>query len=181
MQIVLVTGPAGVGKSTLCWEMSAQLAAEGVAHAVIETDELDRVFPRPSPEDLERHRPGTLDVSSINLAAIWSTYRALGHSRLIMSGVMMHLAFDRRWIMAAIPDAEITVVRLAATEPTILARLAQREGGSGAKEQAERSLRQARRMASEDATGMIVVHTDGKAPETLSKAVLREVGWLGNG
>ncbi|MBY3193601.1 MULTISPECIES: nucleoside-triphosphatase [Rhizobium] len=49
MQIVLVTGPAGVGKSTLCWEMSAQLAAEGVAHAVIETDELDRVFPRPKP------------------------------------------------------------------------------------------------------------------------------------
>ena len=48
MQLLLITGPAGVGKSTLSWEMSAQLAAAQVAHAVIETDELDRVFPRPT-------------------------------------------------------------------------------------------------------------------------------------
>ncbi|MET3578381.1 ribose 1,5-bisphosphokinase PhnN [Mesorhizobium robiniae] len=178
MQIVLITGPAGVGKSTLCWEMSAQLAAAQVAHAVIETDELDRVFPRPSAEDLERIWPGTTDVSSINLAAIWSTYRALGHSRLIMSGVMLHLDFDRRWILAAIPDARITVVRLVAREPTILARLAQREIGSGAQEQVQRSLRQARRMASEDAGGALVVPTDGKAPQELAETILRKVGWL---
>ena len=178
VQILLITGPAGVGKSTLCWEMSAQLAAANVAHAVIETDELDRVFPRPRPDDLERLRPGTTDVSSINLAAIWSTYRALGHSRLIMSGVMVHLDLDRRWILAAIPGARITVVRLAATEPTILARLAQREIGSGAEEQAQRSLRQARRMAGEDAGGVFVLPTDGKLPEELARIILREVGWL---
>jgi 2-phosphoglycerate kinase len=98
MEITLITGPAGVGKSTLCWEMSLQLATVNVAHTVIETDELDRVFPRPSAEDLARIRSGTTDISSLNLAAIWSTYRALGHTRLIMSGVMMHLEFDRRWI-----------------------------------------------------------------------------------
>jgi cytidylate kinase len=27
VQILLITGPAGVGKSTVCWEMGAQLAA----------------------------------------------------------------------------------------------------------------------------------------------------------
>lgn len=91
MELLLITGPAGVGKSTLCWEMSAQLAAAEVAHAVIETDELDRVYPRPTSQDLNRIQPGTIDVSTINLAAIWSTYRALGHTRLVMSGVMMHL------------------------------------------------------------------------------------------
>ncbi|WP_087002715.1 hypothetical protein [Rhizobium sullae] len=42
MEITLITGPAGVGKSTLCWEMSLQLATVNVAHTVIETDELDR-------------------------------------------------------------------------------------------------------------------------------------------
>lgn len=75
--------------------MSEQLAAAQVAHVVIETDELDRVFPRPVIEELERTQPGATEVSSINLAAMWS------------------------------------------------ARLAQREIGSGAEEQAQRSLQQA--------------------------------------
>lgn len=51
-QIVLITGPAGVGKSTLCWEIGAQLTAAQIPHVIIETDELDRVFPRPRAEDL---------------------------------------------------------------------------------------------------------------------------------
>jgi predicted kinase len=178
MQLLLITGPAGVGKSTLSWEMSAQLAAAKVAHAVIETDELDRVFPRPRVEELDRIQPGTTDVSSINLAAFWSTYRALGHTRLIMSGVMMHLDFDKRWILAAIPDAQMTVIRMVATEPTLLARLAQREIGSGSDEQTQRSLRQARRMAGGDVEGMIVLPTDGKRPAELAKFILQKTGWL---
>ncbi len=178
VQILLITGPAGVGKSTLCWEMGARLAAAQVAHAAVETDELDRVFPRPGLQDLERISPGTSDISSLNLAAVWSTYRALGHSRLIMSGVMLHLEFDRRWIVAAVPDATITVVRLQATEITLLERLAQREIGSGRDEQVQRTLRQARRMAGERTDGLILVPTDGRGPQELAEAILLEVGWL---
>ncbi|WP_457582952.1 AAA family ATPase [Ensifer canadensis] len=181
MELLLITGAAGVGKSTLSWELSAQLAEANVAHAVIESDELDRVFPKPSSGELDQIQPGATDVSSINLAAIWSTYRKLGHSRLILSGVMMHLRFDRRWILAAIPDAQITVVRLIASEPALLARLAQREIGAGAEDQMERSLRQARRIAGEDAEGLIVLPTDGNAPRRLAEAVLGRIGWLSAG
>lgn len=178
MQLLLIAGPAGVGKSTLSWEISAQLAAAQIAHAVIETDELDRVFPRPTANELERVRPGTIDVSSINLAAVWSTYRALGQTRLIMSGVMLHLEYDKRWILSAIPEAQITVVCMLAAESTLLARLAQREIGSGAEEQAQRSLRQARRLAAEDSPGIIVLPTDGKSPAELAAIVLQRAGWL---
>jgi hypothetical protein len=178
VRILLITGPAGIGKSTLCWEIGAKLEEARVAHAIIETDELDRVYPKPTAEELERLRPGIADVSTINLAAIWSTYRALGHSRLVMSGVMMHLAFDRRWILAAIPDAEITVVRLQASEQTLTERLEQREIGSGAEEQLQRTLRQARRMAGEGDDGLLRVPTDGSRPPELAEQILRETGWL---
>lgn len=181
MELLLITGPAGVGKSTLSWELSAQLAQAKVAHAVVESDELDRVFPKPGREELDRIVPGTADVSSLSLAAIWSVYRTLGHSRLIMSGVMMHHRYDRRWILAAIPDAEITVVRLRASETALLERLAQREIGAGAEAQAERSLHQARRMVAEDTDGLIVVPTDGRRPPELAEDVLTTIGWLSAG
>ena len=90
-QILLITGLAGVGKSTLCWEISSRLAAVGVAHTAIESDELDRVFPLPTPDELESLRPGTTDVSAITLEAFWSPYRTLGHTRLVMSGVVLDL------------------------------------------------------------------------------------------
>jgi uridine kinase len=176
-QILLITGPAGIGKSTVCWEIGAQLADAQVAHAIIETDELDRVFPKPSPAELEKIDPGSTDVSSINLAALWSTYRALGHTRLIMSGVMLHLNFDRQWILRAIPDATIIVVRLQASESTLLARLARREVGSSHDEQIQRTLRQARRMQDQQTEGVISVSAEGKTPQELAETILSKAGW----
>ncbi|WP_454815107.1 hypothetical protein [Labrys neptuniae] len=178
VNIVVITGPAGIGKSTLTWEVGRQLAAAGIAHAIVETDELDRVYPRPSRADLERLRPGTLDMSTLNLAAIWATYRALGHRCLIMSGVMLHLDFDRRWILAAIPDARITVVRLQANGNTLTERLIQREIGSGLDDQLERTLAQAERMAGEADNGAIRLETDGRSPEELARLLLAELGWV---
>lgn len=177
-EILLITGPAGVGKSTLCWEMGALLARAGIAHVAIESDELDRVFPKPGAEELAPLAPGARDVSQLNLTALWDTYRALGHTRLIMSGVMLHLAFDKSWILAAIPDARITVVRLRGNDTSLRERLDRREAGPGRDAQIERSLRQARRLADEAAGDFIVVETDGRSPAELAGEVLGKAGWL---
>ena len=177
-EILFITGAAGVGKSTLCWEMSSQLAEAGISHAVIESDELDRVFPKPAQAELDSLKPGTIDLSALNLAAMWSTYRALGHTRLIMSGVVMHPDFDRRWVMAAIPDASIKFVRLIASESTLIARLSGRETGSSASAQVERTLRQARRIATEKPDSSLRFETDGETPETLAIKILYGCGWL---
>ena len=177
VQLVLITGPAGVGKSTLAWEMSAQLAEAGTAHAVIESDELDRVFPRPTAADLAVLQPGTTDVSGLTLAALWSVYRKLGHDRAILSGVMLHLAFDTRWILAAIPDAELTVVRLQASDAALTARLSRRETDAGAAAQIARSLKQSARMAAQETGQMIVLATDGRTPADLAREVIGAIGW----
>lgn len=178
VEILLITGPAGVGKSTLCWEMGAVLAEAGIAHVAIESDELDRVFPKPGAEELAPLAPGARDVSQLNLAALWGTYRALGHSRLIMSGVMLHVGFDKSWILAAIPEARITVVRLRAGDEALRERVDRREAGAGRAAQIERSLRQARRLAGEAAGDFIVVETDGRSPAELAGEVLGKAGWL---
>ncbi|RXT50248.1 hypothetical protein B6S44_23080 [Bosea sp. Tri-44] len=178
VDILLITGPAGIGKSTLCWEMGDVLAEAGIAHVAIESDELDRVFPKPGAEELAPLAPGARDVSQLNLAALWGTYRALGHTRLIMSGVMLHLRFDKSWILAAIPDAKITVVRLRAGDTCLVERLDRREAGAGRDAQIERSLRQAKRMASESADGFVMIDTDGRTPSELALDVLGQVGWL---
>ncbi|CAN7660751.1 hypothetical protein [Bosea sp. LjRoot237] len=177
VEILLVTGPAGIGKSTLCWEMGAVLAEAGIAHVAIESDELDRVFPKPGAEELAPLAPGARDVSQLNLAALWGTYRALGHTRLIMSGVMLHVDFDKSWILAAIPEARITVVRLLGNDDSLRERLDRRETGAGRDAQIERSLRQARRLANEAANGFIVVDTDGRTPAELAREVLGTIGW----
>jgi len=178
VELLLLTGPAGIGKSTLSWEMSAQLERPAVPHAVIETDELDRVFPKPSRDELQRIWPGTIDISAINLAAIWSTYKALGRSRLIMSGVMLHPAFDRRWILQAIPQARVTIVRLCGSDETIAERLRQREAAMAGGDQLARSLRQAQLMQNEAVEGFIRIQTDARSPSDIAADLLRRIGWL---
>jgi len=174
VEILLIGGPAGIGKSTLSWEISASLAAAGIAHATIESDELDRVFPKPTAEELAGL--GVSDISASTLSALWSVYASLGRSRLVMSGVFMHPEFDKRWIRQAIPGAEITVVRLHASEETLAERVRRREVGDSAENQIERSVRQAKRMAGGD-IDTIPVTTDGKTPAALAESILRLVGW----
>ena len=41
--VLVISGPAGVGKSTTAFEVSLQLQAADVDHVLIDTDELDRI------------------------------------------------------------------------------------------------------------------------------------------
>jgi len=94
-----------------------------------------------------------------------------------MSGVMLHVAFDRSWILAAIPDAHITVVRLRAGDDSLRQRLDRREAGAGRDAQIERSLRQSQRISGETTDSFIVIETDGRPPQELAREILGAIGW----
>ena len=165
-------GAAGTGKTTTAWEIGHRLIAAGVPHAVLDTDELDRVWPRP--DDIER----LVDIARRNLAAFWRTYAELGTERLVLAGVMAALPMNRAWIEAAIPGARVTFVRLRASRATREERLQRRELGTGFERDLRHSDVATGYVEEHDPADMLVVVTDGKSVVEVADEVLSLAGWL---
>ena len=161
--VLVISGPAGVGKSTTAFEVSHQLQAAGVDHVLIDTDELDRIYP--VPDDLS-------DVTERNLAAMWGTFAARGARRLILVGVYLDRRTELDWVRRAVPDAAITCVRLAASDATLVDRVDRREIGSDRAGQLERTRRQVAAIATDRREGVTVIVTDGLAVEENARRIL---------
>jgi hypothetical protein len=138
---------------------------------MIDTDELDRVYPQPEPLS-ELVAP-----SRRNLTALWKSFAALGHSRLILSGVMLDLDTDLAWISASFENADYTVVRLHASDETLRQRVETREIGSGREEQTKRTLGQAGALREQRTGRTIAVQTDDRNPVEIAQEILEITGW----
>ena len=107
--VLLLTGPSGVGKTTVAYEVSAMLAARDVAHALIDTDNLDHIHPPPA-DDPTKGR-----LTAANLAAVWANLSRAGARRLILTGVVEDLEAELRLLGPAVPEGQWTVVLLRAS------------------------------------------------------------------
>ncbi|OBC10915.1 hypothetical protein A5784_36035 [Mycobacterium sp. 852013-50091_SCH5140682] len=65
-----IGGRSGTGKTSVGFEMHAQLSATDIPHCLIDGDFLDMAHPTPSQEHALAER---------NLAAMWANYRTLGY------------------------------------------------------------------------------------------------------
>jgi GNAT superfamily N-acetyltransferase len=133
--VIVLTGPAGSGKSTLSWELGTQLADAGVEHVALDTDELDRAWPASLDQQAALCRA--------NLASFWRAAAEQGHTRVVLSGVLPDLVSRDHWILDALPDARVRIVRLEIDDARLEERVRAREIGSGADAQLQRSLLQA--------------------------------------
>ena len=161
--VLVISGPAGVGKSTTAFEVSHQLQAAEIDHVLIDTDELDRIHP--VPDDLS-------DVTERNLAAMWATFTARGARRLILIGVYLDRPSELEWVRRAIPDAQFTCVRLIASDTTLTGRVGAREIGSGRDDQLGRTRRQLAAMDADGREDLIVVTTDGRTVGDIARQIL---------
>ncbi|HEU5368609.1 MAG TPA: nucleoside-triphosphatase [Ktedonobacterales bacterium] len=80
--VLLVTGPPGVGKTTVAAEVSELLDQTGIAHAFVDVDSLRWCYPRPA------HDRFRIQLAMKNLAAIWANFQAAGATCLILADVV---------------------------------------------------------------------------------------------
>jgi predicted kinase len=168
IEIVVIAGPAGVGKTTVANELSVQLRGDGVRHAVVDADALDDIFPVPEAQWrlTERH-----------LAFVWQSSRELGISRLILTGVYLHDPEELAWITRATSPDRVTLIRLDASEDTLARRVREREIGSAYADQLTRTRQQAVDLRTTVDQRAIVSCTDGRSVVEIAREIRSALDW----
>lgn len=162
--IMIVTGPVGVGKTTVALEISELLEQSGRAHACVDLDALRWHYPR-RPDDRFSTR-----LAMKNLAAIWLNFREYGATSLVVADVIeTRSGLDR--YRAAIPGADIFVVRLTASLQTLAQRLKQRELGLSLDWHLQRAPELTAIMERNNVEDLLVA-TDGKTVTQIAEEIL---------
>lgn len=170
-ELLLIGGGAGVGKTTVGWEVSAVLQETSTAHCLIEGDFMDQIHPAPVGDP---HRSA---ITERNIAALWSNYAALGQHRLIYTDTVSILEAPMISRAMGGRGTRATCVLLTAEEATVRGRLAQREIGSQLSAHIERSLRMARQLDEQAPAGTVRIPTDGRSVQDIAAHVLRTAAW----
>jgi hypothetical protein len=169
--VLALSGPVGVGKTTVLYEVHDLLAGLGVPHACIERDTLACSWP---PRGYFNE-----DTAQENLAAVWANFRAAGAERLVIAGVVERPE-DLEGYRHAIPGARITVCRLTASEATRFARLREREQGAGLAWHLERTV-ELERILDAGRLEDYAVANEGRPLREIALDVLRGAGWMDAG
>jgi hypothetical protein len=169
IEVGVITGPVGVGKSTVLHEADSLLIRTGVPHATVELEDIARFWGSKPSES------GNAAIAYRNLAAVWANYQAGGADRILLSLLMERLS-DLQPVYEAIPDAEIKVVRLQAPLALIEERLRLREKTIPEEEVSAAQWWVSRLENSSFADH--VVNNDQRPPREVAMEVLHLLRWL---
>jgi adenylylsulfate kinase len=168
---LLVTGPVGVGKTTVAEAVGGLLAGAAIPHAVIDLDWLACCWPSAADDRFN------LTMQLRNLRSVARNYLDAGADRLVLAGVVESRAGRERYAEAV--GVDLAVCRLSADLAVVRQRLVRRYAGGD-----DDSLRWHLRRSSEleRILGLAGVEDFTVAADRpvadVAKAVVTTTGWL---
>lgn len=168
--VVVVTGTIGAGKTAVATAMSEALHERGIRHGLIEVDWLGEVYPAPYPDD-----PYSTRFAMKNLVAIWPNFVDVGITRAVVT-MTLENEQELRALTTALQGADVTVVRLEASQETRVSRIQRRELGNLRAlfvAKTEPLARQMRRLG----IGDVVVENDERRLQEVAEEILGSLGW----
>ncbi len=169
-KVLIISGPVGVGKTSVAHEMFDLLSERDIAHAVIDLDALGISWP------FGEGDPYNERMAIRNLAAIWANFAASGVDRAVIARVVEDRA-DLAAYEQAIPGAEILVCRLTAGVDVLRERVGRRELGSSYETLVRRSAELAESLERSGPTDF-TVRTDGRELSEIAREALTKAGWI---
>lgn len=180
VQVLLLTGTVGVGKTTILREIGEVLRVAEVPHARIDLDWLGYGRPAPGHERIEKpalSRFGS-DLVMENLAAIWPNYERRGLRKLAVARALVDPSREVAALQAAVPHSLVTVCLLDADPETVASRVEQRERGLARPFLRDLALElhdSHRKMAVEH---FVAQNLAGRSVTDVAREILHEAKWL---
>lgn len=163
INLIILSGPVGVGKTTVSEELSGVLETDGIGHTLVDLDGLSKTYPRPKGDKFGEQ------IALKNLTDVWSNARGLGVKNLIIARVVETRASAER-IAAAVGASTQFIIQLNASNTTLLARVRRREIGAARTWHEQRALELSSKMRSSDVAD-IQLDTDGKTATEIANEI----------
>lgn len=167
--ILIISGPVGVGKTSVAGELSALLERHAIPHTLIDLDGLSYTYPRPRDD-----RFGS-QLACENLAAIWPKCHAAGAKNIVIARTVETVQ-GGEMVAQSVPGAQLKICQLYASDDTLTARVASREIGSGKEWHSARALELSTSLA-ETGPADFRLSTDGRTLGDIAQEIFAQISW----
>ncbi len=164
-EVLVLNGSPGSGKSTLANAIAESLRRMDIAHAVIDFDEVGRIYPELGSS-----------FGWNNLRAIWPNYAGFSNLKVIVP-VCIDSKEDLDALRIAMPCKEITICELVANESTLKDRVTSREPNEYWQNKLRNLVDKHLSKDSADKFGDFRVRTDDKTVGAAAQEIIERLGW----
>ncbi|HYH12051.1 MAG TPA: AAA family ATPase [Thermomicrobiales bacterium] len=168
--VVVITGPIGVGKTTVTQHLGYLLSAHEVPHTVIDMDWLRDTWPQPA-DDRFNSRLGHRNLADVARNSI-----EVGSERFVIADVVESRQHRENY-REAIPGADVRIVRLSVDMEVNRERISRRANGDEDPWEAARAGELVDIMEANNVAD-VVIDTTGRRPKDIAREIADWLGWL---